>query len=105
MFGQIKECRDFCRFSMRGLEKCDCEWSFVCASHNLLKLFRYGVAAKLTQARACVETANTTQFRACTGLTLRPPLSILCDLNVQFVLCPAKKNQSLFLDMWGRCLV
>ena len=65
VFGQIKECRGFRRFSMRGLEKCDCEWSFVCASHNLLKLFRYRVAAKLKQAQTCVESANTTQFQAC----------------------------------------
>lgn len=51
VFGQIKECRGFRRFSMRGADKCECEWSFVCASHNLLKLFRHGVAAALKQAQ------------------------------------------------------
>lgn len=65
VFGQIKECRGFRRFSMRGVEKCEGEWSFVCASHNLLKLFRHGAAAKLKQAMECMESANTTQFQAC----------------------------------------
>ncbi len=65
VFGQIKECRGFRRFSMRGLEKCECEWSFVCASHNLLKLFRHGVAVTLKQAQECVESASMTPFQAC----------------------------------------
>lgn len=65
VFGQIKECRGFRRFSMRGLEKCQCEWNLVCASHNLLKLFRYGVAATLKQAQVCVESADAAQFQAC----------------------------------------
>lgn len=41
-FGQIKEARGFRRFSFRGIEKVRCEWSLVCLTHNLLKLFRYG---------------------------------------------------------------
>ena len=65
VFGQIKECRGFRRFSMRGVEKCESEWSLVCASHNLLKLFRHGAAAMLKQAQECIESANMTQFQAC----------------------------------------
>lgn len=42
VFGQIKEARDFRRFSFRGLEKVTAEWDLVCATHNLLKLFRAG---------------------------------------------------------------
>ena len=42
VFGQIKEARGFRRFSFRGLEAVIAEWSFLCACHNLLKLFRYG---------------------------------------------------------------
>jgi hypothetical protein len=42
VFGQIKQARGFRRFSLRGLDKVRAEWSFVCAMHNLLKLFRYG---------------------------------------------------------------
>jgi len=65
VFGQIKECRGFRRFSMRGTEKCEGEWNLVCAAHNLLKLFRYGAVAKTKQAEECVKSANATQFQAC----------------------------------------
>jgi len=47
VFGQIKQARGFVHFSMRGLEKMRGEWSLVCLTHNLLKLFgaRYAIAA------------------------------------------------------------
>jgi transposase len=41
-FGQIKQARGFRRFSFRGIAKVRCEWSLVCLTHNLLKLFRHG---------------------------------------------------------------
>ena len=41
VFGQIKECRGFRRFSLRGLESVRAEWKLVCLTHNLLKLFRF----------------------------------------------------------------
>ena len=40
VFGQIKEARGFRRFLLRGLEKVQAEWQMICATHNLLKLFR-----------------------------------------------------------------
>ena len=43
VFGQIKERRGFRRFSLRGLTNVRAEWKLVCATANLLKLFRYGV--------------------------------------------------------------
>ena len=43
VFGQIKECRGFRRFSLRGLENVSCEWNIVCLTHNILKLFRSGI--------------------------------------------------------------
>jgi hypothetical protein len=42
VFGQIKEARGFRRFLLRGLAKVQAEWRMICATHNLLKLFRSG---------------------------------------------------------------
>jgi hypothetical protein len=42
VFGQIKEARGFRRFLLRGLRKVQAEWQMICATHNLLKLFRSG---------------------------------------------------------------
>jgi transposase len=44
VFGQIKEARGLRRFRLRGLGRVACEWKLICATHNLLKLFRYGTA-------------------------------------------------------------
>jgi transposase len=41
VFGQIKGARGFRRFSMRGLAKVSGEWSLVCLTHNLLKIWRH----------------------------------------------------------------
>lgn len=41
VFGQIKEARGIRRFRFRGFERASCEWKLICATHNLLKLFRY----------------------------------------------------------------
>ncbi len=40
VFGQIKQARGFRQFLMRGMENMRGEWSLVCMTHNLLKLFR-----------------------------------------------------------------
>jgi transposase len=45
VFGQIKDVRGFDRFMRRGLAACRSEWSLICATHNLLKLWRSGNAA------------------------------------------------------------
>lgn len=44
VFGQMKECRGFRRFLLRGLEKVRGEWSLACVAHNLLKLFGARIA-------------------------------------------------------------
>jgi DDE family transposase len=44
VFGQIKAVRGFRRFLLRGLQKMRGEWSLVCLTHHLLKLWRYGWA-------------------------------------------------------------
>ena len=41
VFGQIKGARGFRRFSMRGLAKVSGEWSLVCLTHNLLKIWHH----------------------------------------------------------------
>src|SRR6202142_3357575 len=41
VFGQIKEVRNIRRFRLRTLKKVTCEWKLICATHNLLKLFRH----------------------------------------------------------------
>jgi transposase len=41
VFGQIKEARGIRRFRLRGLLKVTSEWKLICATHNLLKLFRH----------------------------------------------------------------
>jgi transposase len=41
VFGHIKERRPFRRFSFRSLAKVRAEWSLICLTHNLLKLFRH----------------------------------------------------------------
>jgi len=38
VFGQIKACRHFRNFSLRGLQQMQGEWTLVCLTHNLLKL-------------------------------------------------------------------
>jgi hypothetical protein len=44
VFGQIKEVRGFRAFLLRGQRNVRCEWRLICATHNLLKLFRSGYA-------------------------------------------------------------
>jgi len=39
-FGQIKEARGCRRFHRRGQSAVSSEWTFICATHNLLKLWR-----------------------------------------------------------------
>jgi transposase len=41
VFGQIKEARGIRRFRLRGLQSVQHEWKLICATHNLLKLFRH----------------------------------------------------------------
>ena len=45
VFGQIKDARRIRAFLLRGLGKVQAEWQLICATHNLLKLFRAGLAA------------------------------------------------------------
>lgn len=42
VFGQLKEVRGVRRFRRRGFTACASEWRLICATHNLLKLWRHG---------------------------------------------------------------
>ena len=42
IFGQIKTCRGIQKFMRRGFVACAQEWKLICATHNLLKLWRSG---------------------------------------------------------------
>jgi hypothetical protein len=50
VFGIIKHCMGFGRFTVRGLEKVKTQWSLICTTFNLRKLFRLWVAGKLVFA-------------------------------------------------------
>jgi transposase len=45
VFAYIKDRRGFRRFSFRGLVNVRAEWSVICLTHNLLKLYRAGALA------------------------------------------------------------
>jgi len=40
VFGQIKQARGFRQFLLRGFRKVRGEWALVCATHNILKMYR-----------------------------------------------------------------
>jgi transposase len=40
VFGQIKHARGYKQFLVRGLDKVKAEWALVCATHNILKMYR-----------------------------------------------------------------
>lgn len=40
VFGQIKQAQGFRQFLLRGVGKVRSEWALVCATHNMLKLYR-----------------------------------------------------------------
>jgi hypothetical protein len=44
VFGNIKGNRGFRRFSRRGSREVSSEWRLICATHNLLKLWRMAPA-------------------------------------------------------------
>ncbi|MFI5091574.1 MAG: IS1182 family transposase [Terriglobales bacterium] len=50
VFGQTKQCRGFRQFLLRGMKKVKSEWSLICTTHNLLKLWRKMSAKTALQA-------------------------------------------------------
>jgi transposase len=50
VFGQIKSCRGIRQMSFRGIWKNRCEWLLICATHNVLKLWRWASKPQLATA-------------------------------------------------------
>jgi hypothetical protein len=50
VFGQVKDARGINRFLRRGKSACASEWKLICATHNLLKLWRAGLKGLATDA-------------------------------------------------------
>lgn len=50
VFGQIKHNGGFRKFSFMGLKKAEVQWLFICALHNLRKIFKAKTAATRLQA-------------------------------------------------------
>jgi transposase len=44
VFGQVKQGRGIRGFLLRGMQKVKGEWNLICLAHNVLKLFRQGLA-------------------------------------------------------------
>lgn len=42
VFGQIKQARGFRQFLLRGMKKVKGEWTLICTTHNILKLWKSG---------------------------------------------------------------
>jgi hypothetical protein len=46
VFGQMKHARGFRQFLLRGLQNVQGEWTLLCLTHNLLKIWRHQCAPK-----------------------------------------------------------
>ena len=66
VFGQIKAVRGFRRFLLRGVQKIRGEWSLVCLTQNLLKMWRYGRV--LSAASAVGRPVSGRQLALCSAL-------------------------------------
>ena len=74
VFGQVKEVRGFRRFSFRGLQKNEAEWSLICLTHNLLKLFRRG--AGLATSLSASAGALLSRFWQSGGTLFAPRINL-----------------------------
>ncbi len=59
VFGQVKDVRGIDRFMRRGKIAVASEWSLICTTHNILKLWRSG-KAKLGRIRARMKAGAST---------------------------------------------
>src|SRR5216683_909281 len=71
VFGQIKEARGIRRFRLRGVLKVTSEWKLICATHNLLKLFRHRTATPTPEPGSASLMSLLRFFRCTFRLTNR----------------------------------
>ena len=76
VFGQIKEGRGVRRFRRRGLAACRSEWRLLCATHNLLKLWRSRTRSAGPRPRGAASSASTHRHRFVRG-RMRGPARLL----------------------------
>jgi len=62
VFGELKEVRGARRFQRRGLAACQSEWRLLCATHNLLKLWRH--RRTITPGRAPTDSRPKRRVRS-----------------------------------------
>ena len=83
VFGQIKEIRGIRRFRFRGLQRVSGEWKLICATHNLLKLFRCRQAEAQSDPRKLRLASRFVAKRRLPSrfLALRPSFSTSCSFG------------------------
>jgi transposase len=55
VFAETKEARGIRRFLLRGIENVEPEWSFICFTHNIRKLFRHALRTKQASTEPTVK--------------------------------------------------
>src|SRR5258708_26997644 len=78
VFGQIKEARGIRRFRLRGVLKVTSEWKLICATHNLLKLFRHRTATPTPEPGSASLMSLLRFFRCTFRLTNRENERLVC---------------------------
>ncbi len=78
VFGQIKEARGIRRFRLRGVLKVTSEWKLICATHNLLKLFRHRTATPTPEPGSASLMSLLRFFRCTFRLTNRENEMLVC---------------------------
>jgi Transposase DDE domain len=116
VIGQSKERRNFLRFRLRGYDKVCAEWKLMCATSNLLKLFRCGWTTKIS--RRAGEKPFSSPRRLHNSISRRyrigtTRLDRLPAINPMPILIPALRNfrngnaipDRLLASYQARCLL
>ena len=76
-----KQGRGFRQFPLSGLEKVNGDWSLICTTHNLLKLFRYGLStATLLNSSWLILRRAASETPSCENVHFRHPSLPTCPV-------------------------